>query len=96
MVGAVLTALLAVLLPFKLNLMPPPGLIHWGTFMDFPIPDLEWLTVRHEDDSVWRTVQVDPNAPGAPQLGGPPPPSSPAKSENRNEWNLSEEWILTE
>ena len=95
MVGAVLTAVLAVVLPFKLKLMPPHGLIHWGTFMDFPIQPQEWSTRRYEDDSVWRTPQFDPNDPGAPGLGGPPPPSSPSKSEDANEWNFSdEEWTV--
>lgn len=45
-IGAVLTGLLSIILPYKLNYMPPVSLIHWGTHDDFPAPKDEWFTSR--------------------------------------------------
>ncbi len=85
MVGAVLAGLLSIILPYKLNYMPPVSLIHWGTHDDFPAPREEWFTARGGPLVVGAHGGIIHNRVGHPRIG----PGAIAESEDGETLSLN-------
>lgn len=59
--GAVFTACLAIMLPWKLETSIPYYLMNWSNHNDFPIPDYAWCEESDEWELVDPTTDPSPD-----------------------------------